>query len=179
MAEPSPTSAAAEGSRLESRPRYSWPPPRGIPRVTVRSPAGAGAGAGGGTATAEVEVRSDGRPLGVHIRVACGEVLDAVVLRSYCIGAAHMALSWVCSEGIAVDERGVPQDLTIRSFGVLRAVDTPPIEVVIDPAEGPVTGPAVNGSDAVFAAVAAAAWIAQGLPTGWPTSRGAWGSGGA
>jgi xanthine dehydrogenase small subunit len=90
------------------------------------------------------------------------------VLRSYCVGAAHMALSWVCSEGIAVDDDGEPQDLTIRSFGVLRAVDTPPIEVEIEPS----AGPPVNGSDVVFAAVAAATWIAQGLPRDWPTMRG-------
>ncbi len=131
-------------------------------QVSVVSPAG------GGRATAEVEVGPDGRPTGVRVGVACGEPLDEVVLRSFCTGAAHMALSWVCSEGIAVDGSGQPQDLTIRSFGVLRAVDTPPIEVVIEGSPGP----PVNGSDAVFAAVAAATWIAQGLPSDWPTMRG-------
>ena len=45
------------------------------------------------------------------------------MLRSYCIGAAHMALGWVRSEGIAVDPDGLPLDLTIRSFGILRAQD--------------------------------------------------------
>ncbi len=99
--------------------------------------------------------------------MACGEALDEIVLRSYCVGAAHMALGWVCREGIALDEAGEPQDLTIRSFGVLRAVDTPPVDVVIEPDDGP----AVNGSDAVFAAVAAATWLAQGRPVEWPTRR--------
>ena len=98
--------------------------------------------------------------------MSCGEVLDEVVLRSYCVGAAHMALGWVTSEGLAVDEAGQVHDLTIRSFGVLRAVDTPPIDVVVDHVA---TGPAVNGSDAVFAAVAAAVWLAQGAPPAWPT----------
>ena len=42
-----------------------------------------------------------------------------------------MALSWISSEGIAVDEDGTVHDLTIRSFGVLRAVDTPPIEIEV------------------------------------------------
>ena len=53
---------------------------------------------------------------------ACGagDPLDEVVLRSYCIGAAHMALGWVTSEGIAVADDGESLDLTIRSFGVLR-----------------------------------------------------------
>ena len=99
--------------------------------------------------------------------MSCGEPLDEVVLRSYCVGAAHMALGWVCSEGLAVDGTGEVHDLTIRSFGVLRAVDTPPIDVTIEPSDGP----PVNGSDAVFAAVAAAAWLAQGCPPAWPTGH--------
>jgi CO/xanthine dehydrogenase Mo-binding subunit len=78
-----------------------------------------------------------------------------------------MALGWVCTEAIAVDADGTPQDLTIRSFGVLRARETPPVEVTIEPS----TGPPVNGSDAVFAAVAAATWIAQGCPPTWPTRQ--------
>ncbi len=124
--------------------------------VTVRSPDGA-------VARAEVVLGPDPA---VAVEVACGAVLDEVVLRSYCVGAAHMALGWVTSEGLAVDEAGAAHDLTIRSFGVLRAVDTPPITVTLDP-EG--AGPPVNGSDAVFAAVAAAAWLAQGCPQEWPT----------
>ena len=104
---------------------------------------------------------------GIHVRVKCGEVLDAVVLRSYCIGAAHMGLGWVRSEGIAVNESGEPVDLTIRSFGVIRAVDTPLIEIEIVEDDGP----SINGSDAVFAAVAAAAWRAAGLASSWPCQR--------
>jgi aerobic-type carbon monoxide dehydrogenase small subunit (CoxS/CutS family) len=104
---------------------------------------------------------------GVHLRVSAGDPIDAVVLRSYCVGAAHMALGWVSSEGIAVDDTGDPLDLTIRSFGVLRATDTPPITVEIDD-DG--SAPR-NGSDAVFAAVAAAAWVAQGCPPTFPTGR--------
>ena len=73
----------------------------------------------------------------IRVRVDAGEVLDEVVLRSYATGAAHMALSWVSSEGIAVDEAGTVHDLTIRSFGVLRAVDTPPIEIELVPATAP------------------------------------------
>jgi hypothetical protein len=104
---------------------------------------------------------------GVHVRVRAGDPLDEIVLRSYCIGAAHMAIGWVTSEGIAVDEGGAPLDLTIRSFGVLRAVDTPAITVEIDD-DG---SPPRNGSDAVFAAVAAAVWRAQGCPPTFPTGR--------
>jgi hypothetical protein len=103
----------------------------------------------------------------ITVRVRCGEVLDRTVLRSYCIGAAHMALGWVRSEGIAVDEVGEVHDLTIRSFGILRAADMP--EVVVEIVED--DGPPVNGSDAVFAAVAAAAWRQAGFPDRWPCSR--------
>jgi hypothetical protein len=102
---------------------------------------------------------------GVHVRVWAGDPLDEVVLRSFCVGAAHMALGWITSEGLAVDDSGVPQDLSIRSFGVLRAVDTPPITVEIED-DG---GAPRNGSDAVFAAVAAAMWLAQGCPPTIPT----------
>lgn len=130
----------------------------GDPVVTVTAPNGA---------TAEAEVGADGR---VRVRVACGDPLDDVVLRSYCIGAAHMGLGWVRSEGLAVAEDGAVADLTIRSFGVLRAVDTPPVDVEIEQRAG---GEPVNGSDAVFTAVAAAAWIGQGCPEAWPTERGA------
>jgi CO/xanthine dehydrogenase Mo-binding subunit len=76
-----------------------------------------------------------------------------------------MGLGWVTSEGLAVDDAGEVHDLTIRSFGILRASDMPPVEVEIDDRGGP----PVNGSDAVFAAVAAASWIHQGCPEAWPT----------
>ncbi len=58
------------------------------------------------------------------------------MLRSYCIGAAHMALGWVTSEGISVGTDGEPHDLTIRSFGILRATEMLPVEVEIEPSEG-------------------------------------------
>lgn len=81
-----------------------------------------------------------------------------------------MALGWVCSEAIAVGADGMPEDLTIRSFGILRARDVPPVTITIG--AGDRSGPAVNASDAAFAAVAAATWMAQGRPLQWPTQRG-------
>lgn len=114
---------------------------------------------------AEAEARVvDGR---VEVEVACGDPLDEVVLRSYCIGAAHMALGWVTTEGLAVDDDGEPHDLTIRSFGIVRPGEMPPVEVTVRPsADEP-----VNGSDAVFAAVAAAVWHHQGYPGQWPSGQ--------
>ncbi len=100
----------------------------------------------------------------VEVRIAAGDPLDEVVLRSYAIGAAHMALGWVLTEGLAVDpETGEVQDLTIRSFGVIRAKDTPPIDVTVVDDPGP---PRRRASDSVFAAVAAAAWNALTVAEG-------------
>jgi xanthine dehydrogenase small subunit len=111
-------------------------------------------------AVATAEVTDDG----VRVRVSCGDPLDEVVLRSYCIGAAHMALGWVRSEGLMVDDEGVVHDLTIRSFGIVRPNQMPHVDVVIVG-----DGPPINGSDAVFAAVATAEWMRQGFPQDWPT----------
>lgn len=113
-------------------------------------------------ATATVTFTDDGV---VRVDLSCGTVLDEVVLRSYAIGAVHMGLGWVTSEGVAVGDDGTVHDLTIRSFGVLRASEMPPVEVIVHDHGGP----PVNGSDAVFAATAAAAWSALGWPTDWPT----------
>lgn len=100
----------------------------------------------------------------ISLEVSCGDPLDEVVLRSYCMGAAHMAYSWVTSEALAVDDLGQVMDLSVRSFGVVRAVDMPHMVVTVDPS----VAPPVNGSDAVFAAVAAAVWRWLGHPPEWP-----------
>ena len=117
-----------------------------------------------GCGRARVSVSPDGP---VRVEVWAGEVLDEVVLRSYCLGAVHQALGWVRREGIAVDDAGEVQDLTVRSYGVLSARDTPWVDVTMHRED---RWP-VNGSDAVFAATAAAAWITDGLVPEWPTRR--------
>jgi len=130
-------------------------PVTGTP-VTVRSPVGA---------QAEAVLAPDGS---LRVTVQAGDVLDEVVLRSYALGAAHQALGWVRSEGVAVDPSGTVLDLTIRSFGIVPARDMPSVEVVVR--DGP--GPAVACGEAVLAAVAGAVWLADGLGPRWPTSRG-------
>ncbi len=115
---------------------------------------------GGGWARAFVD--DDGS---IDVEVEGGDPLDEVVLRSYVMGAAHMAVGWVTSEGIAVDEDGQPIDLTIRSFGIVRPGDMPDVRVrIVGSSRDP-----VNASDAAFAAVAAAVWRHQGFPPAWPT----------
>lgn len=101
---------------------------------------------------------STGTITDVEVRVAAGDPLDDVVLRSYATGAVHMALGWVLTEGIAVDpDTGEVHDLTIRSFGVIRPRATPPIEVTVVDDPRPALA---RGSDAVFVAVAASCWNA-------------------
>jgi xanthine dehydrogenase small subunit len=130
------------------------------PHDTVTSPSGA-------TATAWLDDHDE-----VHVLVRCGvsadDALERAIARSYVIGAAHMALGWVRSEAIAVDADGRPLDLTIRSFGILRAIDTPVIHVEFD--DDPAMPP-VNGSDAAFAAVAAAAWRHAAHAPQWPVEH--------
>jgi len=125
-------------------------------RLTIVSPDGA-------RATAMIDDSGN-----VWLWLAAGEVLDEVVLRSYAIGAAHQALGWVTSEGVAVGDDGEVLDLTIRSFGVITARDMPQVNVEIEKHDIA----AVRAGDAAFAAVAAAAWLAGGLEPAWPLARG-------
>ena len=124
----------------------------------------------GAVAGARVDVdAASGEATAVQVRVAAGDPLDEVTLRSYCVGAAHMALGWVLSEGLTVDpETGDVLDLTIRSFGILRAQDMPSVDVTIVDDPG---APRAAASDAVFAAVAAATWNAVAAATGERPTR--------
>ncbi|MDE0321635.1 MAG: 2Fe-2S iron-sulfur cluster-binding protein [Acidimicrobiaceae bacterium] len=125
------------------------------------------------TATAELTspegatARATVSPDGIDVHINAGNPLDVVTLRSYAIGASHMAWSWVTSEALAVDAEGEVHDLTIRSFGIARSADTPRIEVTIEPSHRP----PVAAGNAVFAAVAAAAWLSRGAPAQLPTGR--------
>ena len=153
-----PPTSTARGRQAGPRRSCSSAAAAGRPPAGARSPTGA---------AAEVSRRADGR---VRVRVSAGDPLDEVVLRSYGIGAAHMALGWVTSRGsLTVD----PADRcttspSARSVCCGRST-RPAIEVEIDRSAGEVARPPVNGSDAVFAAVAAAVWRHQGFPPDWPT----------
>ncbi len=130
--------------------------------AAVRGESGWITGPGGGSATASVEAGGT-----INVQVRAGRALNETVLRSYCTGAAHMAYSWVTSESLGVDPEGTVHDLTLRSFGIVSAAGMPAVRVeVLDDGSDP-----VNGSDAVFAAVAAAVWIDRGCPPVWPTDR--------
>ena len=95
--------------------------PAGTGQVHVAVP-------GAGSARVELQLAAGARGR-VEVDVWAGEVLCAVTLRSYALGAVHQALGLVWSEGIAVDGAGEPVDLTIRSFGILGARDMPEVTV--------------------------------------------------
>ncbi len=97
-----------------------------------------------------------------------GSFADEVVVGSYCTGAVHMALSWVTSEALRVTAEGEVEDLTVRSLGILRAVDMPPVQITVERVDAPAP---LAVSDAVFAATAAAVWQAQDWAPSWPTQR--------
>jgi len=120
----------------------------------------------GATAAASFDRFDEDATIAVTVR--CGQVLDPVVLRSYCIGAAQMAWSWLLEEFLAVDESGEVRDLTMRSFMVLRASEAPTVLVDIDNTDD---REPVNGSDAVFAAVAAAGWVKLGCVADLPITQ--------
>ena len=97
----------------------------------------------------------------IEVVVDAGEVLDEVVLRSYCIGAAHQALGWVRSEGVAVDDDGTVRDLTMRSFGIVQARAMPRVVVTIQPAR--------RGPPSTAPTPCSVPWPRPGgWPTGWP-----------
>lgn len=126
--------------------------------AAVRGAAEWVAGPDGGAARSTVDES------GIVVELDAGDPLDEVMLRSYAIGAAHMAWSWVTSESLVVDDNGEVHDLTVRSFGVVRSGDMPKVTIEIGG-----SGPAVSIGDAVFSAVAAATWLARGRPTELPT----------
>ena len=106
-------------------------------------------------------------PEGISVHIDAGDPLDEVTLRSYVIGASHMAWSWITSESLSVETNGEVQDLTIRSFGIARSAETPHIEVKIEPSQQQ----PVPAGNAVFAAIAAATWLSRGTPAHLPTGE--------
>ena len=153
---------------LAARPEGPAAPHNAGPMLTVGTGRADVAVPGAGRAVVAVHpVERDGGRSAIEVDVWAGEILCPVTLRSYALGAVHQALGMVWSEGIAVDGAGEPVDLTIRSFGILAARDMPEVTVRLHEDDG---WP-VNGSDAVFVATLAAAWIAEGLPGAWPTRR--------
>jgi xanthine dehydrogenase molybdenum-binding subunit len=46
-------------------------------------------------------------------------------------GAVHMGLGYALTEDFPCDENGRPTNMTLRSLGIIRAKDVPPIETIL------------------------------------------------
>jgi xanthine dehydrogenase molybdenum-binding subunit len=60
-----------------------------------------------------------------------GRAVNPMLCEGQVEGAVHMGLGYALSEEFPADERGFPTKQTLRSLGILRAKDVPPIEVVL------------------------------------------------
>ncbi len=60
-----------------------------------------------------------------------GRAVNPMLCAGQIEGSVHMGLGYALSEEFPADGRGFPTKTTLRSLGILRAKDVPPIEVVI------------------------------------------------
>ena len=60
-----------------------------------------------------------------------GRAVNPTLCEGQIEGAVHMGLGYALTEDFPSDERGFPTNMTLRSLGILRAKDVPPIDVQI------------------------------------------------
>ena len=60
-----------------------------------------------------------------------GRAINPMLCEGQIEGAVHMGLGYALSEDFPSDERGFPVKSTLRSLGILRPKDVPPIEVIL------------------------------------------------
>jgi xanthine dehydrogenase molybdenum-binding subunit len=66
-----------------------------------------------------------------------GCVVNPVLCEGQIEGAVHMGLGYALSEDFPCDDEGRPQNMTLRSLGIIRAKDVPPIETILVEAPQP------------------------------------------
>ena len=60
-----------------------------------------------------------------------GRAVNPTLCEGQIEGAVHMGLGYALTEDFPSDENGFPTNMTLRSLGILRPKDVPPIEVVM------------------------------------------------
>jgi xanthine dehydrogenase molybdenum-binding subunit len=60
-----------------------------------------------------------------------GRAVNPLLCEGQIEGAVHMGLGYALSEDFPSDERGFPTNMTLRSLGILRPKDMPPVDVVL------------------------------------------------
>jgi CO/xanthine dehydrogenase Mo-binding subunit len=66
-----------------------------------------------------------------------GRAINPTLCEGQIEGAVHMGLGYALTEDFPTDEQGMPQNMTLRSLGILRAKDIPEIEAVLVEAPQP------------------------------------------
>ena len=97
-----------------------------------------------------------------------GRAVNPLLCEGQIEGSVHMGLGYALTEDFGSDERGFPEKRTLRSLGILRAKDVPPIEVVLVEVPQPrapygIKGVGEIGLVPTAGAVAAALHAADGL----------------
>jgi xanthine dehydrogenase molybdenum-binding subunit len=60
-----------------------------------------------------------------------GRAMNPLLCEGQIEGAVHMGLGYALSEDFPADKDGRPTNMTLRSLGILRAKDVPPIDVIL------------------------------------------------
>ena len=97
-----------------------------------------------------------------------GRAVNPMLCEGQVEGAVHMGLGYALSEEFPADERGFPTKATLRSLGILRAKDVPPIEVLLVEVPQPRAPYGIKGAGEIglvptAGAVAAALHAADGV----------------
>ena len=60
-----------------------------------------------------------------------GRAVNPILCEGQIEGSVHMGLGYALTEDFPTDDRGFPTNMTLRSLGILRAKDMPPIDVML------------------------------------------------
>jgi len=60
-----------------------------------------------------------------------GRAVNPMLCEGQIEGAVHMGLGYALSEGFPCDEKGRPKNTTLKSLGVIRPKDMPPVDVIL------------------------------------------------
>ena len=66
-----------------------------------------------------------------------GRAVNPLLCEGQIQGAVHMGLGYALSEQFPCDDEGRPTNMTLRSLGIIRAKDVPPIETILVEAPQP------------------------------------------
>ena len=60
-----------------------------------------------------------------------GRAVNPLLCEGQIEGSVHMGLGYALTEGFPCDEVGMPSNMTLRSLGIIRPKDMPPVDVIL------------------------------------------------